>query len=484
VSGVNGENLTLSGSGTLVGKNAGSEALSSLGTLSLANGTGLASNYTLVGGTDAITVTPATLTYTAASASQSYGTTPSGLTGAVSGLVGGETLASATTGTAAFATSATSSSNVGLYAINGSGLTADDGNYTFTQAAANAIALAINPAIVSLSGTRTYDATSNAAGIIFGSSGTVATGIGSQTLLLYGSGTLASKNAGSEALSSLGTLSLGNDSGLASNYTLVGGTDAVTISPLGISVTGTGTNRVYNGTVTDAVTLLSSGVLAGDSLNFSDTSATFANKNVGTAKTVSIVGILASGTDAGNYTLTNTTATTTANVTPAMLTATANPATDAGGKVPPLSGTISGFVSGDTLANATTGTLAWLTDAPANPAVGAYAVDGTGFTAPNYILVQAATNVDALKVTALPAPAVTERVYGLLGLSLAPEAIATPYGVGSNNENGNNTGNQRKDPDPTDANRRLTDFTGRLALTVVGGGVRLPTEAINSEAAK
>jgi hypothetical protein len=56
--------------------------------------------------------------------------------------------------------------------------------------------------------------------------------------------------------------------------------------------------------------------------------------------------------------------------------------------------------------------------------------------------------------------------------------------VGSNNENGNNTGNQRKDPDPTDANRRLTDFAGRLALTVVGGGVRLPTEAINSEAAK
>ena len=88
------------------------------------------------------------------------------------------------------------------------------------------------------------------------------------------------------------------------------------------------------------------------------------------------------------------------------------------------------------------------------------------------------------KVTAMPAPAVTDRVYGLLGLSLAPDAIATPYGVGSNNEYGNNTGNERQDPDPTDANRRLTDFSGRLALRVVAGGVRLPTEAINSEAAK
>ena len=84
----------------------------------------------------------------------------------------------------------------------------------------------------------------------------------------------------------------------------------------------------------------------------------------------------------------------------------------------------------------------------------------------------------------MPAAPVTERVYGLLGLSLAPDAIATPYGVGSNNEYGNNTGNERQDPDPTDANRRLTDFTGRLALTVVGGGVRLPTEAINPEVAK
>ena len=484
VSGVNGENLALSGSGTLAGKNAGSETLSSLGTLSLSNGTGLASNYTLVGGSDAVIVTPAQLTYTAAAASQTYGATPSGLKGSVTGFVAGETLASATNGTAAFATSATSSSNVGLYSINGGGLTADNGNYTFNEAAGNATALTINPAIISLSGTRTYDAASDAAGIVFGSSGTLATGIGSQTLLLNGSGTLAGKNAGSETLSSLGTLSLANDTGLASNYTLVGGTDAVTVSPLAISVTGTGTNRVYNGTVADAVTLSSSGVLAGDSLTFSDASASFGNKNVGTAKTVSIVGITDSGAEAGNYTLNGTTATTTANVTPALLTATANTATDAGGKVPPLSGTISGFVSGDTLANATTGTLAWLTDAPANPAVGAYAIDATGLTAANYILVQAAANADALKVTAMPAPAVTDRVYGLLGLSLAPDAIATPYGVGSNNEYGNNTGNERQDPDPTDANRRLTDFSGRLALRVVAGGVRLPTEAINSEAAK
>ena len=47
-----------------------------------------------------------------------------------------------------------------------------------------------------------------------------------------------------------------------------------------------------------------------------DTSATFADKNVGTGKTVTVAGITITGTDAGNYTLTSTTATTTANITP------------------------------------------------------------------------------------------------------------------------------------------------------------------------
>jgi len=44
------------------------------------------------------------------------------------------------------------------------------------------------------------------------------------------------------------------------------------------------------------------------------TSASFANKNVGTSKPVSVSGISISGTDAGNYTA-NISTTTTANIT-------------------------------------------------------------------------------------------------------------------------------------------------------------------------
>ena len=60
---------------------------------------------------------------------------------------------------------------------------------------------------------------------------------------------------------------------------------------------------------------------------------------------------------------------------------------------------------------------------------------------------------------------------------LAPADIATPYGVGSANDFGNNTGNARRDNKTTDGNRHLSDFTGRLALTVIGAGVTMPPQA-------
>ncbi|MFX8926106.1 MBG domain-containing protein, partial [Acinetobacter baumannii] len=62
------------------------------------------------------------------------------------GLVNGDTLAAIATGTAAFGTTATVTSNVGSYAVTGSGLsTISNANYTvtFAQAAGNATALSV-----------------------------------------------------------------------------------------------------------------------------------------------------------------------------------------------------------------------------------------------------------------------------------------------------------------------------------------------------
>ncbi|WP_199121630.1 YDG domain-containing protein, partial [Pedobacter sp. ASV28] len=63
---------------------------------------------------------------------------------------------------------------------------------------------------------------------------------------------------------------------------------------------------------------LSSNALSGDNITLAYTSATFNSKTVANGKPVSVSGISLSGTDATNYTF-NTTASTTADITPFAL---------------------------------------------------------------------------------------------------------------------------------------------------------------------
>jgi hypothetical protein len=93
-----------------------------------------------------LTIAPATLTYVANPISLAFGSSIPTLTGGVTGFVSGDTLASATSGTLNFSTTATASSQSGVYPIDGSGLSANYGNYVFGQAPANATALTIEPA--------------------------------------------------------------------------------------------------------------------------------------------------------------------------------------------------------------------------------------------------------------------------------------------------------------------------------------------------
>ncbi|OOG55619.1 MBG domain-containing protein [Rhodanobacter sp. C03] len=92
----------------------------------------------------ALAITPATLTYIANPYSRIYGDPNGTFSGMLTGFRLTDTQASATTGTLAFTTAATQASNVGIYAIDGSGLSAT--NYVFVQAAGNATAFTINPA--------------------------------------------------------------------------------------------------------------------------------------------------------------------------------------------------------------------------------------------------------------------------------------------------------------------------------------------------
>ena len=108
----------------------------------------------------------------------------------------------------------------------------------------------------------------------------------------------------------------------AGNYTY--NTTASTtadITPASLTITATGTNKVYDG-LTSATVTLGDNRISGDTLSLSYTTAAFLDKNVANGKTVNVSGISLTGADSGNYTY-NITASTTADITPASLTITA-----------------------------------------------------------------------------------------------------------------------------------------------------------------
>ena len=92
-------------------------------------------------------------------------------------------------------TATISSANAGSYTItNLAGITIADGsggtasNYTLTGGTHN---FTVNPKVISLSGTRLYDATTNA---VASDLTTISGLVGAETLNLSGTGTVASKN--------------------------------------------------------------------------------------------------------------------------------------------------------------------------------------------------------------------------------------------------------------------------------------------------
>ncbi len=116
-------------------------------------------------------------------------------------------------------------------------------------------------------------------------------------------GVFGSKNVGSARAVTVTGLSLaGTDAG---NYTVSGPAGLVAdITPALLQITGlTAGNKVYDAT-TGASLTGTAGVaaFAGDAVSVAGTaSASFADKNVGSAKPVAVSGLSLAGADAGNY---------------------------------------------------------------------------------------------------------------------------------------------------------------------------------------
>src|SRR5204863_1512687 len=162
---------------------------------------------------------------------------------------------------------------------------------------------------------KTYDGTTAATIVTRSLSGVLGA---DDVSLSGGSGSFASKTAGTGKTVTATGLSLSGAD--AANYQL-GSTTAITTAAIAarpMAVSATGVNRAYDGTTSATVTL-SDNRVTGDSLSTSYGSASFADKNVGAAKTVSVSAIAITGTDAANYTANNAASTTANNTTRPLL---------------------------------------------------------------------------------------------------------------------------------------------------------------------
>jgi hypothetical protein len=138
------------------------------------------------------------------------------------------------------------------------------------------------------------------------------------------------------------------------------------ITPRTLTVSYSGANKTYDGTTTDAVTTTDNRV-KGDLLTVLD-NAVFTDKNVGIGKTVNLSGISLSGTDAGNYALPGSTASTTANITPkdlSLVNLTADNKAYDGNTTATAAAGLAGVVTGDTVTDTLTARFA---DSNAGPA--------------------------------------------------------------------------------------------------------------------
>ena len=188
-----------------------------------------------------------------------------------------------------------------VVAVSGTALTgAGAENYTLTvpaTALADILAKAITA--TATANDKTYDGTTAASGSL-ALNGIVA---GDEVSTSGTAFSFADKNAGeNKVVTASGTVLTGVDAG---NYALVGTATALA-NILAKAITGTVqvNDKIYDGTTVATGTVVLSGVIAGDGVAATGTTFTFADKNAGNDKTVSVSGTTLTGAEAGNYSLT------------------------------------------------------------------------------------------------------------------------------------------------------------------------------------
>ena len=238
---------------------------------------------------------------------------------------------------------------------------ADAAKYILTQPTGLTGEIVVKPLTVSgaIASNKVYDGNSTAT-----LTGATLNGIISPDVVtLTGGATFASVDVANNISINTSSLTLGgSDAGNYIALPIVGLTANITPKPLTISGL-TINNKVYNGTATATLTgtAMLSGIIGTDDVSISGTpTANFNDKNIGTAKPVTIAGYNLTGTQSGNYSVSQPTGLT-ANITPLALTV-SNPVAQNkvfdGNTNATITGTLSGVISPDVVTFVGTGTFA------------------------------------------------------------------------------------------------------------------------------
>ena len=291
-----------------------------VGTGKTVNGTGFsitgadAGNYALAAGplTTTANITARTLGISATGIDKVYDGTTAATVTLSDDRVSGDVFTDSYT-TAAFADKTVGTAkSVSVAGISISG--ADAGNYTFNTTASTIADITARALTITATGVnKVYDGTTDAT-VTLGDNRVA----GDVLATAYTTAAFSDKNVGAAKTVNVTGITLGGAD--AGNYTFNTTTTAsANITARSLAVTATGVNKVYDATTTATVTFADDRV-AGDVLTVTG-AASFADKNVGTGKTVTVNGIALTGTDAGNY-APNTSTTTTADITQRQLTIT------------------------------------------------------------------------------------------------------------------------------------------------------------------
>lgn len=374
--------------------------------------TGLASNYRLLTTSEALTgrITPRELTLdTGVAAGKVYdgNRTAEVSPGALNGLVPGQSLTVTASGLfdtkdAGTAKSVAATYRVGDAAAGSTGLAS---NYRLTTTS-ETLSADITPREITLdtgsAASRAYDGTRSTAV----TAGTVSGLVAGERITIVGQGTFDTKDVGTAkaVTAEYSTADAPGNTGRAANYRLLTTSETLSadITPRDITLaTGTAAHKVYDGQTTATVTPGAvQNIVAGERLTIT-ASAEFADKNAGTAKTVTVAYAAADASDAqgnllgqvANYRLLTTGEQLQADITPRTLALTPGSVVgkvyDGSRTAAVTPGALSGMVAGERLGVAATGSFDTANAGTGKTVTATYtlsdAADGSGLAA-NYQL--------------------------------------------------------------------------------------------------